>query len=281
MGTALEKYRAKLAKKAETAASEEVTGSNFFTTQGGILKYAEEELPGNEMLVVIVDSVHENTFYPGAFDPEAILPPKCFAFGRTSREMEPHDNVPFPDDEGAKDSYFEMEAEWCDECPQNEWGSADVGRGKACSSRRRLAVIPAGRFEQVGKKKNQTEMEVFTEVSHFKEAEIAFLKIPVTSVKAYSKYVQMLNKEHQVPPFGVLTHIFLEPHTKYQFTVNFDLVEVIDDTDILEALFSRNSEAAGVIEQAYIEPTEEELAKPKATSQRGIKGLRKKRKNKK
>lgn len=281
MATAIEKYHAKLAKRAEKAASEEVTGSNFFTTQGGILKYAEEELPGNEMLVVIVDSIHENTFYPGAFDPENILPPKCFAFGRNSKEMEPHENVPFPDDEKADDSYFEFQAEWCDECPNDEWGSADVGRGKACASRRRLALIPAGRFEQTGKRKSQTVMEVFTDVSHFKEADFAFLKIPVTSVKAYSKYVQMLSKEHQMPPFAVLTHIFLEPHTKFQFEVKFDLVEVIKDTDILDALFARNKEAMDVIEQPYNEPTEEELAKPKAKAQAGIKGLRKKKKKRK
>ena len=281
MATELEKYKAKLAKRAEAAAGEEVTGSNFFTTQGGILKYAEEELPGNEMLVVIVDSIHENTFYPGAFDAENILPPKCFAFGRSAREMEPHDNVPHIDDAEESDSFFEMQSEWCDDCPHNEWGSADVGRGKACSSRRRLAVIPAGRFEQTGKRKGQTEMEVFTDVSHFKEAEISFLKIPVTSVKAYSKYVQMLNKEHQLPPFAVLTHVFLEPHTKFQFEVKFDLVEVIEDTDVLEALFARNKEAMDVIEQPYNEPTEEELAKPKAVAKRGLDGLRKKKKKKK
>ena len=277
MGTHLEQYRAKLAKMAETAASEEVTGSNFFTTQGGVLKYADEELPGNEMVVVIVDSIHENTYYTGTFDPDNILPPKCFAFGRTAKEMEPHTNVPGPDDKGADDSYFEMQAEWCDECPHNEWGSAEVGRGKACSSRRRLAVIPAGRFTQTGKRKSETELQIFTDVSHFKDADIAFLKIPVTSTKAYSKYVQMLNKDHQCPPFGVLTHIFLEPHKDHNFEIGFEMVEVIEDTDILEALFARNQEAGEVIEQPYNEPTDEELEKPKASEKRGIKGLRKKK----
>ena len=277
MGTAMEKYRKKMAEKANQYADEEKTGSNFITTRGGILTYGEEELPGNEMLVIILDAIHENTFYPDKFDPDFMLPPKCFAFNRVEKDLQPHENVLDEDDEGAEDSFFELQAEWCDECPHAEWGSADTGRGKACTNRRRLAIIPAGRFVQKGKKTKDTEMEVFDDPAHFRAADIAFLKLPVTSTKNWSKYVHGLNKEFQVPPFAVLTHVYLRPDPKTQFKVFFDCIEVIEDEDILKILFDRNEEAMEAIEQPYAEPTAEELEKPKAKAKTGLSGLCKKK----
>lgn len=285
MGTALEKYQKRMATAADDYASEEKTGGSFITTRGGILKYGEEELPGNEMLVVILDAIHENTYYPAKFDPDLMLPPKCFAFGRSDKEMEPHDNVPDPDDEDAGDSYFEIQADpdadgdyYCDNCPFSEWGSADTGKGKACTNRRRLAVIPAGRFVSAGgKRKSETKMEVFEEADHYRDADLAFLKLPVTSTKAWSKYVHSLRKEHSAPPFAVLTHVYIEPHEKNQFEFFFDFIEVVEDPDILEILFARNEEAKEAIEQAYEEPSDEDLEQPKAKAKQGLGGLRKNR----
>jgi hypothetical protein len=278
MGTSLVEMKKKMAAKANKYTAEEAVSGSFFSTAGGILKLGDEEMPGNEMVVVILDAVHENTYYPGKYDPEVLLPPKCFAFGRSEKEMEPHENVLDPDDEGAADSYFELQADLCSECEFNEWGSADVGKGKACTNRRRLAVIPAGRFVQKGKKKHDTEMEVFEEPSHYKDAEIAFLKLPPTSTKAWGKFVHDLQREHQLPPFGVLTHIWLEPDPKSQFKVMFDLIEVIDDEETLEILMSRNTEAEDTIVVAYDEPSDEEQEAPKAKAKKGISGLRKNKK---
>jgi len=274
MGTALEKYREKMAAKASAYASEEKTGGSFISIRGGVLTFGEEELPGNEMLVVVLDAIHENTYYDTKFDPDSVLPPKCFAFGRSEKEMEPHENVPDPDD--AEGSFFELQAGQCSECPHSQWGSADTGRGKACSNRRRLAVIPAGRFV-AGKKRRDTEMEVFEDPDHFRKADIAFLKLPVTSTKNWSKYVHMLNKEHQAPPFAVLTHIYVEPDPKTQYKVHFDCIEVVEDEDILDILFARNEEAMDMIIQPYEEPSEEDLEKPKAKAKTGLSGLKKKK----
>lgn len=278
MGTAIEKYKAKMAAKAAQYVSEEKTASSFITTRGGILKFGEEEMVGNEMLVVVLDAIHENTYYADKFDGDVMLPPKCFAMGREEKNMEPHENVPMSDDPGAEDSFFEMQAEWCDECPMAEWGSADTGRGKACSNRRRLAVIPAGQFvvTGTGRKKN-TEMEVFEDPAHFKSADMAFLKLPVTSGKNWARYVHQLNKEHQRPPFGVLTHVWIEQDEKTQFKICFDVVEVIESEAILEVLLARNTEAEDMIIQPYTEPSEDELNAPKTKARSGLKGLKKKR----
>lgn len=276
MGTALEKYKKKMAQAADRYAGEEQVGGTFISTRGGILSYGEEELPGNEMLVVVLDAVHEQTYFPDRFDADVMLPPKCFALGRVEKELEPHENIPDPDDEGADESYFELQADACSECPHFQWGSADTGRGKACASRRRLALIPAGRFVETGKKR-ETEMEVFDEPEHYRDADIAMLKLPVTSVKAWSKYVHQLSKEHQRPPFGVLTHVYLVPDSKTQFKVMFDCIEVIEDEDVLNILFARNEEAMELIERPYEEPSEEQMAAPQQRSRYGLKGLKKKK----
>lgn len=276
MGTALEKYRERMAAKADQYAGEEKVGGSFITTRGGVLKYGEEELPGNEMLVIVLDAIHENTYYPDRFDAEVMLPPKCFAFGRNEKEMVPHENVPDPDDEDAEDSYFELQNDSCYDCPLAQWGSADTGRGKACDNRRRLALIPAGRFVPTGKRR-ETEMEVFDDPEHFRNADLAFLKLPVTSTKNWAQYVHSLRKEHNAPPFAVLTHVYVESDPKTQFKIYFDCIEVIEDEDILDILFDRNEEAMEVIEQPYVEPTEEELKKPKTKARSGLRGLKKKK----
>lgn len=280
MGTALEKYKDKLAKQADDYASDENEGGKFITTRGGVLKYGEEEMPGNEMLVIVLDSVHENTYYPDRFDAENVMPPKCFAFGRSDKDMEAHGDVPDPDDDEAEYSYFELQSPtgWCSDCPHAQWGSADTGKGKACSNRRRLALIPAGHFVVTGKGRNKlSEPEVFDDPDHFKDAEIAFLKIPVTSVKNWSRYVHSIRKDHNMPPFGVLTHMYIEPDPKYQFKIHFECLEAIEDEAILEALFERNEEARERIEQPYEEPSEEEKEAPKAKARSGLDGLKKNR----
>lgn len=274
MGTAIENYKKKMAARSQNYADEEQSKSAFITTRGGILKFGEEDMAGNEMLVIVLDAIHENTFYPDKFNPEVMLPPKCFAFGRVEKDLEPHENVPDEDSAEAKTSYFELQADACSECPHAEWGSADTGRGKACTNKRRLAVIPAGRFTAV-KGKRETDMEVFEDPAHFRDADIAFLKLPVTSTKNWAKYVHMLNKEYQVPPFGVLTHIYLQPHPKNQFEVMFDMIELVEDEDVLEVLFKRNAEAMDSIEQPYPEPTDEEMQQPSVKAKTGLSGLRK------
>lgn len=274
MGTALEKYREKLAAKGKTYNDEEKVTSSFITTRGGILKLGDEVLPGNEMCVIILDSVHENTYYPDAFDADVQLPPVCFSFGRNEDEMQPHANV--PDD---KEVYMEAQSEWCDECPWSQWGSADKGKGKACSNRRRLAMIPAGVFNVTGKgRKAESELEIYEDAEHFRKADMAFMKLPVTSTKNWAKYVKSIYAEHQLPPFAVLTHIYIEAHEKDQFHIHFDQIEPIEDEDILEAIFARHEEAMDAIEQPYNEPSPDDLQKPKTKARSGLKGLKNKRK---
>ena len=166
-GKALVPYDAELAKFAKAADATEAHvggGGQFIKTRGGVLEFQGAEVPGNAMNVVVTDHVLENNFYGDKYDPDNPQPPICYAFGRTDKEMVPHEEAADP------------QADSCAECPWNKFGSADKGRGKACKNQRRLALIPE---DGLGDLEN---------------AETAYLKIPVTSGKAWAGYVRSLDE---------------------------------------------------------------------------------------
>ena len=82
--TALVTWDEELARQAEIAASMEASagGGQFFSTKGGILSWQDSPLSGNQMAVIILDSILENVFYEGHYDPDAPQSPTCFAFSR-------------------------------------------------------------------------------------------------------------------------------------------------------------------------------------------------------
>lgn len=253
MGTAVANYDEAYAKLAQQQADEEQSGGMFITTKGGVLSFQDEQMPGNQMCVVILDAVRENTFYTGKYDPEVQTPPKCYAFARGNEEMGPHESM-------AKHlDYFEPQAEDCSVCPHNEYGSADTGRGKACQNRRRLALIPAGFYSKVAKSKDY-HLELFDDPKHYQTADIAFLKIPTTSVKEWSKYVTQLSAQFHRPSFGVITRIYLENDAKTQFKVRFEMVEELSH-DLAPAIFARNEEAKKNIITPYAPPAPQETTK--------------------
>lgn len=257
-------YAAAAAKYAE---AEQISGGTFISTRGGVLSFGDEALPGNQMAVVILESVTENTYYKEKFDAENPTSPTCYAFGEVASSgksddaMAPHPSMQkFPE-------WFEPQAEGCDVCPFAEFGSAEQGRGKACQNRRRLALIPAGYYE--GRRGSKDlELHLFDDPKHFEQADIVFLKLPVTSVKEYSKFVQQVAATANRPPFGVIARIWTEPHAKYQYMVKFEMLEKLPD-EYAPTIIARNEAAAKTIITPYTPPQERE-----ETQQSGVRGLR-------
>jgi len=245
--TAVANWDEELAKQAEIAANMEANsgGGQFFGLKSGILTWQDAPLPGNQMAVVIVDSILENVYYEGKFDPEQIQSPGCFAFGRDEDSMEPH--------EKAQDKKCGQ----CKGCPNNEWGSADVGRGKACRNVRRLAMIPAGKFNKQG------QFEMFEDVEDFEGSTIGFMKLPVTSVKGYASFVKQLAGTLRRPPHGVITLVRVVPDAKSQFKVLFEPITTVPN-EFITAVMARNNEAKSIIDFPY-SPTEDD-ARPKKSS---------------
>jgi hypothetical protein len=245
-GKALAKWDEQLAALAERAAKQEAHvggGGTFIKTRGGVLVYDGAEVPGNKMNVVIIDSVLENAFYDGKFDPDSPAPPVCYAFGAEARDMAPHAESTEP------------QSASCAECPHNKWASADQGRGKACKNIHRLALIPEDALESA---------------DAIEDAELAFIKVPVTSGKAYAGYVRQLKDNFMRPPLAFVTELSLVRDAETQFKMQFKLVEQIEDGDLIGALLAKAEKAAGELEQPYT-PADEEDTKP---VRRGANGRR-------
>lgn len=236
-GTSVAVWDQKLAERAAKAKKTEasVATGSFISMKGGILSFMGNAVPDNKLRVVVVDAIMENDLFVGKFDPNSPQSPVCYAFGRDEDEMAPHEAVASP------------ECDRCQGCPHNEWGSADTGKGKACKNVRRLALI--------------TEDALDGGVEGIADAEVAYLKLPVTSVKAWAGFVSQLAATNK-PPLAFVTELSVVPDATSQFKVQFKAVEEIDDGDLLGALL----EKADVVEQQIIFPYQviEAPAKPAA-----------------
>lgn len=254
-GTAVTQWDERFAKVAEQYAQEEKTAGDFLSTRGGVLTFQEEQLPGNQIVVVILESVKERTYYTERFDPnrEHNMPPVCYAFARMGEEEE---MAPHLESMKADKSYFEPQNDICATCPHNEWGSSDTGRGKACSERRRLALLPAGFYSKKKGTRNEYELELFTEEEHFATADIAMLKLPTTSLKQWGKYVATLSSQYRRPPFGVVTRIYLEPDPKNQFVVKFEMIDLLP-AEMIDTIVARHEEAGATMITGYAPPSAE------------------------
>lgn len=253
-GTDVVDWEKEMQQQAEIAAGAQRAaggGGKFFSMKAGVLSFDDNPLPGNQMAVVILADTIENSWYDGPYDPSTPASPKCFAFAHDEDDLEPHEAVD-------NDPYFERQAMACSGCPRNEWGSAPTGKGKDCKNVMRLAMIPAGQYKPTGKGRNVTyELELYDDPTHFQKADVAFLKVPVMSVKNYSKYVKQLNADLRRPPHGVITNIYIEPDPKSQFKVMFELVDTLD-TSLLPAVMPRHKTEDANIGFPYSPPLEPE-----------------------
>ena len=229
-------FEEKMREKAKLAAAIEQGvggGGSFVSVQGGRLSFQGAEIPGNKMIVVVVDHILENLYYGDErYDPENPSPPLAYAFGRDEDTIRWHEN-----------SIEEYAGELCKDSDINQWGSADKGKGKACKNIRRLALLTEDQIE---------------DAESIEAATPAYMKIPVTSVKGWAGYVRQLANTLERPPLGVLTEISVVPDPKSQFKVQFKLVEAIDDAEILEALFAKQEIVEKEIEFPYAPASEEE-----------------------
>lgn len=253
--TGLVKWDEELAKQAEVAARMEANngGGQFFSTKGGILSWQDAPLPNNQMAVVILDFVLENVYYEGRYDPDVPQSPVCFAFGRDEKTIAPHKIVVEAGNQqcGA--------AGLCAGCKMNEFGTAEVGKGKACRNTRRLGMIPAGTFNAAGK------FELIEDEEHFASTAVGFMKLPVTSVKGYASFVKQVAGALRRPPFGIVTRVRVMPDPKSQFKVVFEPVMNLPD-ELMGIIMQRHEEVKSTIDFPYQPNDEEQVLPPKRGS---------------
>lgn len=218
------------AKKTQAA---EAAGGNFISLKGGRMTYQDQLVPNDQLDCIVVANIHERTFYDRAYDPDDTGPPDCFAQATDAGDLVPHPNVPNP------------VHPTCKGCPNAEFGTAKVGKGPACKTYRKLALMPAD-ADPVN-------------------AELAIMRVPPTSVRNFSGYANKVAGSTGLPPWGVVTTISVKPDPKTQFQVNFDGQKPVGDDDKLSAIFGAIDGAEKMLLTPY-EYEEEEEAKPKKSS---------------
>jgi hypothetical protein len=203
---------------------------------GGTITVAGGIVPGNKLEVIVLASCFENAWYGGrAYDPDDPQPPECYGFNVLMDDLAPHEECQNPQSKTT-----------CAECEKNEWGSADVGRGKACGNKKRLAIILA------------KDVESAEDVA---SAELATARVSPTQLKAWAGYVRSVAEESGRPPWSVITEISGLPDSKTQYRLEFKVVETIDDPKVLDALYARAPKAEEFLQQPYGPPIER-AAKP-------------------
>lgn len=237
-GGALVPWEQQMKAAAVKVSSGEKTADGFknISIRGGVMMIDDEAVPDNELEVVCLIGVHANLFYASDYDPDTPTVPTCYAFGDTEADdpaetMAPHEKAEDP------------QADACAGCPQNEWGTAERGRGKACRNVRRIAVVPADAAESA---------------EELDKSEVRMLQLPVTSVKFWSKYASRLASDMERPPFGVVTKIKVSPDPKTQWKVTFEFVNLVNfDGSLWESMQKKVAEAKEALTRAF--PTQEEL----------------------
>lgn len=260
-GTEMMKWDEELAKYADQSAAAEAnagTGLQSFSLKAGVLSIDDNQMPNNEMAVVVLDHIFENTFYQEEYDPDNPTPPSAYALGRDEAELRWHeDSIPEME---TPDGIEKIAGELCNDTWINSWGSADKGRGKACRNLRRLLMIPAGTLN-----KKTGEFEMIEDEEHYATVKPAFMKLPPTSTTNWSNYVKSLAGSLRKPPFVIATRVKVVPDQKSQFKVTFEALEEMPQ-ELFEVLLRRHKEAEQLIMQPYDMSERDE---PREKPQRG------------
>lgn len=245
-----EMKQAVVAQKAAEKPS--AAGIKKISIKGGIMVIDDEEVEGNELDVIVIGAVHENQYYDTEYQDGQKRVPSCFAFSNPFPDPEEdvedsmHAHVKAGVPQGQENSNEAgVVGGACSTCWANKFGSADVGRGKACKNIRRLALITPDGLDEGAK--------------GLKDAEVRMLNVPVMSGKNWSDYVRnVLADEVGRPYYGVVTKVKLVPDRKAQFMLKFELVNLITfDQETYDAMKLKVQEIGEMIVQPY--PTQEEL----------------------
>lgn len=185
------------------------TGNRIRVTQAKTFRLPTgEETP--VITGVILDFLSANYYYTGAYDPNDIQPPECFAINERVADLAPHEKAP------------NRQAEACAVCPQNQYGTS--GRGKACSNTRLLALLPPDATA---------------------DSPIMVLRVSPTAQRSFDAYVASVARSLKVPPVGVVTEFSFDPTPTYaslRFNVGAGLTK-----EQFELFVSRREEAKRIL----------------------------------
>jgi hypothetical protein len=243
VGTAVVLWEDELAAEASAGAKDEKVGGNYFSTKGGTISFAGASL-GNTIDVVVAGAIYDRAYYPGSFGDAKT--PACYSFSKDGVGMVPHPDVQ------------DKQADSCDACPMNQFGSARVGKGKACREYRRLALISADNLQ----------------ASEVPEATIGLFKVPPTSMRGYGEYVRSIAEVHKRPPWAMITEIKVLPDPQKQVVVSFKPASQLSQ-DVAMAVKARAEAVTDALMAPYPVFTEAAAEAPKAPAKAAKFGVKK------
>lgn len=239
-------FMAELSGAAKDAASKERPAVGRISLKSGQMSYGGSPVPGNALDCIIIAGSHRNVFYAGAYNPDNIVNPNCFALAEESEGMCAHEVVPDSEVPEASDDPAGAARETprsCKGCAKSAWGSAMrnglPSKGKACKETRRLMVMPTD------------VLDAEDPVAAIKAAEIAIIDLPVTSVGNYANLVNSLAATIGLPVWAVVTNIQVVPDARNQFSVNFTPMQPAGNEAVIRALMARREEALRIALQPY------------------------------
>jgi len=183
---------------------------------------------------IIVDFVILNAFYEGAYDPDDILPPVCFAFGTDRGTISPHDKLP-----------GEPVCESCAACPNNQFGSS--GKGKACNNGYLLALLTP-------------DADATTN--------FMTIKVSPTGLKHFDAYLRSIMQAVGAPPRAVVTEISLDPESEYA-SLRFGNPRPNDIIDITEDRLAEAQQMLSTPPDNWLAPPVEKAKPAKKAASRG------------
>ena len=195
-------------------------GWPYINTRGGRAVFQDEELE-LPVSVAVLGARHDYRLYEGAFDPENPGRPTCFAIGTTASAMAP------PADLKTK------QAETCEECWANCFGTDNRKKGKACNQRLRLALVSLS--------KDDTAESVA-------EAQGARIMVPTMSRRNFHTFANKVTKGAKLPLYAAVAELDVEPNERTQWEVKFRPVGVATNHELLDVLERRADEAKPVLD---------------------------------
>jgi len=192
----------------DSARVEGFGGGQYISISGSTFTLGDADL-GDEVTAIIVDFANEKCWYNSVYDSDNPGSPACWAIG-----------VEKPDELVPSDLSPVAQCNECINCEKSEWGSADTGRGKACSDKRRLMVVG---------------LDELMEAESIEEVEVAMMKAPPSSISHFDKYIKGLGKVHKRPCYGVTTTMTFDDEFDFP-VINFSLDEVISDANVLSRI---------------------------------------------
>ena len=150
----------------------------------------------------VLDYVFENAYYPGPYVEGEASTPACFAIGRIEADMMPHPSSP------------DIQAKTCADCWANEYESnPNGGKGKACSNKRRLAILP------------------IPEEGDLTEVEPAIMRVSPTSLANWKGFVKKVVETMRKPLLRVICEFSREDKV-----TDFTYIDDLDDIDVAACL---------------------------------------------